>query len=124
MKRNNYIAMLSWIASGFLFAIGMSEVLAPEFGTFNSGIALGLSGIILALVTWIVWRRASGKEGIRLSLKKVCEILLGIIGTLTFGAGMCFSMIWNRISIGIVISLAGIALLLSLIPIVKGIEGE
>ena len=122
MKKNNFIALIFWVASGFLFAIGMCAALIPEWNAFNYGIALGLSGAVLALITLIIWRRKSGKNQISLSLRTVSTILIGAAGTLAFGLGMCFSMLWDKISIGIVISLAGVAMLLSLIPILKGIE--
>lgn len=122
MRRKDYIALILWIASFFLFAIGMCSVLAPEFGSFNFGIAMGISGLVLALTTLIIWRKLSGKKSLKLSIQQVSAFIAGTIGILVFGVGMCFSMLWDEISAGIVISLAGIAILLSLIPILKGIK--
>ena len=39
---------------------------------------------------------------------------------LMLGVGMCFAMIWGNMIIGIPIGVAGIVMLLSLIPMIKG----
>ena len=41
---------------------------------------------------------------------------------LSFGAGMCFGMVWENMIAGIIIGIVGILLLLSLIPLTKGIK--
>ena len=46
----------------------------------------------------------------------------GIVGALALGVGMCFSMIWGKMVVGIVVGLAGIVILLCLIPLTKGIK--
>ena len=35
---------------------------------------------------------------------------------------MCFSMVWDKMAFGVAIGLAGIVILLCLIPLVKGIR--
>lgn len=47
---------------------------------------------------------------------------LGIVGALTFGVGMCMTMVWSNMVLGIVIGLVGIVLLLCLIPLTKGLK--
>ena len=49
-------------------------------------------------------------------------VLLGIIGALVLGIGMCMTMIWNSMAAGIVVGIAGIVLLICLIPAIKGIK--
>lgn len=49
-------------------------------------------------------------------------IVVGVAGALALGVGMCFSMVWDKMVIGIVIGMVGIVVLLSLIPLVKGIK--
>ena len=44
------------------------------------------------------------------------------IRALALGVGMCFTMVWGRMVSGIVIGLAGIVVLLCLIPLTKGIR--
>ena len=50
------------------------------------------------------------------------SLVLGILGALILGLGMCFCMVWGKIAVGTVIGLAGIVLLLSLIPLVKALK--
>lgn len=49
-------------------------------------------------------------------------VVVGVIGALTLGVGMCMVMVWNMMLWSIAVGLAGILLLLMLIPLVKGIE--
>ena len=48
--------------------------------------------------------------------------MVGIIGALALGVGMCFCMVWDKIVIGMVIGLVGILVLFCLIPLTKGIK--
>ena len=48
--------------------------------------------------------------------------MLGIVGALVLGVGMCVTMVWNMLLPGIVVGVIGIILLLSLIPLVKGLQ--
>ncbi len=54
--------------------------------------------------------------------KTVLTVLVGIAGALGLGVGMCFSMVWGKMVMGIVIGLAGIVVLLCLVPLTKGIR--
>ncbi len=49
-------------------------------------------------------------------------IILGTIGALAFGVGMCLTMVWSHMMIGIVVGIVGIILLLCLIPMTKGLK--
>ena len=62
------------------------------------------------------------KAPIRVSGRAVLTIAVGIAGALALGVGMCFTMVWGRMVSGIVIGLAGIVVLLCLIPLTKGIR--
>lgn len=122
MKKSSFIAMTLWTIRGVLFAIGMCMALITEWNAFNAGIILGVAGIVLAIITLLAWRKMENKAPIKVSGKTIGAILLGIAGALALGVGMCFSMVWGRMAIGIVIGLIGIILLLMLIPLIKGIE--
>lgn len=123
MKKSSFVAMVLGTASVLLFALGMCMALIPEWNAFKPGVVSGCAGIVLALITFISWRKMVGKEPIRISGKAILVALVAIVGALALGVGMCFSMVWGRMAIGIVIGLVGIVLLLCLIPLVKGIEG-
>ena len=85
-------------------------------------IIFGVVGLVLGLITLIVWRRMEHKAPIKLNGRMISLSVFGIVGALTLGVGMCFCMVWNNIILGTVIGLVGILLLLALIPITKGIK--
>lgn len=114
--------MVLGTVSGVLFALGMCMALIPEWGAFQPGIIFGCVGLFLAFITLLVWRRMTHKEPIRISGKNILTIIVGVIGALALGVGMCFSMVWGKMILGIAIGLVGIVVLLCLIPLTKGIK--
>lgn len=122
MKKSSFVAMVLGTTGAVLFALGMCMALIPEWNAFRPGIIFGCVGLLLALVTLIVWRRMEHKEPIRISGKTVLTVMIGVAGALGLGIGMCFSMVWGKMVMGVVIGLAGIVVLLCLIPLTKGIK--
>ncbi len=122
MKKSSFVAMMLGTVSGVLFALGMCMALLPEWNAFKPGIVFGAVGIVLGLITLIVWRKMEHKAPIKLNGRMITLTVFGIIGALTLGVGMCFCMVWENIVLGTIIGLVGILLLLSLIPITKGIK--
>ena len=122
MKKSSFVAMLMGTISGVLFALGMCMALIPEWEAFQPGVIFGGVGLLLGLITLIVWRKMEHKEPIQFSGKNILTIVVGVAGALALGVGMCFSMVWDKMVIGIVIGMVGIVVLLSLIPLVKGIK--
>lgn len=123
MKKSSFAAMVLGTVSVVLFALGMCMALIPEWKAFRPGIGLGCAGLALGLITVMVWRRMEHKEPVRVSGKTVLTAVMGIAGALALGIGMCFSMVWGRMIVGVAIGLVGIVLLLCLIPITKGVRG-
>jgi hypothetical protein len=124
MKKSSFMAMMFGTVSGMLFAIGMCMVMIPEWGAFRPGVVLGCVGLVLGLITILVWRRMEHKEPVRLSGRALLLVLFGVIGALALGVGMCYCMVWNSMIKGIVIGLGGILALLCLVPLGKGIREE
>ena len=122
MKKSSFVAMVLGTISGVLFAIGMCMALIPEWEMMRPGIVFGCIGVILGIVTLIVWRKMTGKAPIHISGKSIRVIVVGIIGALALGVGMCFTMVWDKMVLGILIGLIGIIALLCLIPLIKGIK--
>ncbi len=122
MKKSSFVAMVLWTISGVLFSLGMCMALLPEWEAFNVGIIFGTIGLVLGLITLFVWRKMIGKAPIKLNGRMVATVAFGIIGSLILGVGMCFCLVWESIVLGIIIGLVGILMLLSLIPITKGIK--
>ena len=122
MKKSNFIALVLGTVSGVFFALGMCMALLPEWGMRNQGIVCGLIGMILGLITWIIWRKMEGKAPIKVSGKAVGTILLGVVGALLLGVGMCLCMVFGKMVLGIVVGVIGIVVLLMLIPLTKGLK--
>lgn len=122
MKKSNFVALVLGTVSGCLFSLGMCMALLPEWNAFKPGVIFGTVGILLGLITIAIWRKMENKAPIKISAKTLLFIILGIAGALTLGIGLCFCMVWNNIIVGTLIGIVGIVLLLSLIPIVKGIK--
>lgn len=122
MKKSSFVAMVLGTVSGVLFALGMCMALIPEWDAFWPGIIFGCVGLVLGLITLIVWRRMEHKEPVRFSAKTILTVIVSVVGALALGIGMCFSMVWGKMVMGIVIGLAGIVVLLCLIPLTKGIR--
>ncbi|MDY4954482.1 MAG: hypothetical protein SO073_07565 [Candidatus Onthomonas sp.] len=121
MKRSSFVAMVLGTVSGMLFALGMCMALIPEWNAFRPGVIFGCVGLVLGLITLIVWRRMEQKEPIHISGRMLGLTAVGIIGALALGVGMCFSMVWGKLILGIVIGLLGIVILLCTIPLAKGL---
>lgn len=62
------------------------------------------------------------KEHIHISGKTFLVFVSGVAGVLALGVGMCFVMVWDKLITGIVVGIAGIVILLCLIPLTKGIK--
>ena len=122
MKKSSFVAMILGTVSGVLFALGMCMATLPEWDSFRPGVIFGCVGLVLGLVTVVVWRRMEGKAPVHISGKAILTALVGIVGALALGVGMCFSMVWGQMVMGIAIGLVGIVVLLCLIPLTKGIQ--
>lgn len=122
MKKSSFVAMVLGTVSGVLFALGMCMALIAEWNAFQPGIIFGCVGLLLGVITLIVWRKMEHKKPIHFSSKTVLTVIVFVVGALALGVGMCFSMVWGKMVMGIAIGLVGIAVLLCLIPLTKGIR--
>lgn len=122
MKKSTFIAMILGTIGGILFALGMCMALVPEWDAFKPGVVMGATGVIVLLVMAAVWRKMEHKAPIQLSGKTIAATLIGIAGALLLGVGMCLTMVWSHMIVGIVIGIIGIVVLLGLIPFIKGLK--
>ncbi|MBS5285241.1 MAG: hypothetical protein KHY46_15560 [Clostridiales bacterium] len=122
MKKSNFVALILGTIGGVFFALGMCMALLPEWGMFNQGIVCGVIGLVILLITVMVWRKMEGKAPVKLNAKTIGSIIVGVLGALLLGIGMCLSMVFGKMILGIVVGLVGIVVLLMLIPLVKGIK--
>lgn len=105
-----------------LFALGICMALISEWNAFMPGVILGGAGLLIGLITLIVWRKMEHKQPIHITKKAILTFIISVAGALVLGVGMCFSMVGGKMVIGIVIGLVGIVVLLCLIPLTKGIK--
>ncbi len=122
MKKSNFVALILGTMGVVFFALGMCMAMLPEWGMFNQGIVCGVIGLIILLVTLIIWRKMEGKAPIKLNAKIIGTVMVGVLGALLLGVGMCLSMAFGKMILGIVIGLVGIVVLLMLIPLTKGVH--
>lgn len=122
MKKSTFVAMILGTIGGILFALGMCMALIPEWNAFNQGIIMGAAGIVVLIAMVLIWRKMENKAPIKISGKTMGAMVIGIVGALLFGVGMCLTMVWNHMIIGIIIGIVGIVVLLCLIPFIKGLK--
>ena len=122
MKKSSFVAMILGTIGGILFALGMCMALIPEWNAFRPGVIMGVVGAVVLLIMVLVWRKMENKEPIHVSGKTIGTVLLGIAGALLLGVGMCLTMVWSYMILGIVIGIVGIVVLLCLIPLTKGLQ--
>lgn len=122
MKKSNFVAMILGTIGGILFALGMCMALIPEWNAFKPGIVMSVVGVVVLLAMVIIWRKMEGKAPVKLSGKTIVAWLIGIVGALALGVGMCLTMVWSHMVVGIIVGLVGIVLLLCLIPFIKGLK--
>jgi len=124
MKKSSFTALVLGLISGVMFAFGMCMALLPQWGTFKEGIILGTIGIVLAIVTVFVWRRMENKPKIKFTAKGILTTVVSVVGALTLGVGLCLVLVWNKILVGTLIGIAGIIIMLCLIPLTVGIKKQ
>ena len=122
MEKKNFVSLVMGVVGGLIFALGMVMCMKPEIGNFTAGFVLGIVGAAILLAMVIVRRRMEGKEPIKISGKMIGTCLFAIVGVLVFGLGMVMTMVWNQMLWGIACGVVGIVLLLSLIPLIKGVK--
>ncbi|MGN8874240.1 hypothetical protein [Pseudoflavonifractor sp. HCP28S3_F10] len=122
MKKSNFVALILGTIGIVFFALGMCMCMLPEWGMFRQGIVCGVIGLVVLLITLLIWRRMEGKAPIKLNAKTLGSVVVGVLGALLLGVGMCMVMVFSKMVMGIVIGLIGIVVLLMLIPLTKGIH--
>lgn len=122
MKKSTFVAMILGTIGGILFALGMCMALIPEWNAFQPGVIMGVAGVVVLLIMVLVWRKMENRAPVKLSGKTIGATLIGIVGALMLGIGMCLTMVWGSMVVGIVVGIVGIVILLCLIPFIKGLK--
>lgn len=122
MKKSSFVALVMGTVSGVLFALGMCMALLPEWNAFAAGIVFGSIGMVLSIITALVWCKMEHKKLPKLSGKNIFRIVYGVVAALILGVGMCMCLVWQQIVWGTLVGLLGIVMLITLIPMIKGIK--
>lgn len=122
MKKSSFVALILGTISGVLFSLGMCMALLPEWNSFKEGIVAGSVGLVLAVITVLIWRKMENKAPIKLNSKVVLKTVYAIISSLVLGVGLCLCLVANNFITGIIIGVVGIVMLLMLIPMTKGLK--
>lgn len=122
MKKSNFMALILGTIGGVFFSLGMCMGLLPEWGMQRQGIVSGVVGMVILLVTVLLWRKMEGKAPIKISGKTLLSVFVGIIGALLLGVGLCMTIIAHNMVVGIGVGILGIVILLMLIPLVAGLK--
>ena len=122
MKKKDFVTLVMGIVGTLVFGMGLCMCLIPEWNAFKPGVAVTAVGLIALLALVIVnWLKA-GRPMLHVSGKMAARIAVGAVGTLAFGFGMCMVMVWQMFIPGIIVGIAGIVLLLLLIPMIAGLK--
>ena len=122
MKKRSFVALLMGTVSGVLFALGMCMALLPEWNAFMQGVILGGVGLVLGMITLLVWCRMENKKLPKINGKNLFRIIYAVVAVLILGAGMCLCLVWQHFVWGTLVGLLGIVMLIALIPMIKGIK--
>ena len=122
MKKSSFVALILGTVSGVLFALGMCMALLLEWNAFKEGVIFGAVGILLSIITALIWCKMENKKLPKMNGKNVFRILYTIVAALVLGVGMCMCLVWEQIIWGTLIGLLGIIMLIALIPMIKGIK--
>ena len=122
MKKSSFVALILGTISGVLFALGMCMALLPEWNAFTAGVIFGAIGIVLSIITTLIWCKMENKKLPKISGKNVFRTIYATIAVLVLGLGMCMCLVWQQIVWGTLVGLLGIIMLIALIPMIKGIR--
>lgn len=123
MEKKNFITLVLGVVGGLLFSLGMCMALVTEWAMFNEGVVVGAIGAVVLLITWMVYRKMSGKAPVKLNFKVVAKAIYGTIAALVFGTGMGMVLAMEGMMLyGIIVGIVGIVLLLFLIPMCIGLK--
>lgn len=122
MKKSSFVALIWGTVSGMLFALGMCMALLPEWNAFKEGIIFGSIGIVIGIITLLVWCKMENKKLPKMRGKNIFRVIYAVISALVLGLGMCMCLVWQQIIWGTLIGMLGIIMLIALIPMIKGIK--
>lgn len=122
MKKSSFVALILGTVSGVLFALGMCMALLPEWNAFTEGVIFGAVGIVLGIITLLIFCKMENKKLPKINGKNLFRIIYAVASALILGLGMCMCLVWSQIVWGTLVGLLGIVMLIALIPMIKGLK--
>lgn len=105
-----------------MFALGLCMTLLPQWNAFKEGIVFTAVGLLVELATGLIRRKMEGKPAIQINGKIIGAVVLGIVGSLAVGLGLCMVLVWEMLVPGIMAGIVGIVLMLCIIPMLNGLS--
>ncbi len=121
MKKQTFVNLLLGTVGGLLFAVGMCMCLLPQWNAFQPGVIVTALGAALLLALGVAAWVHSGKK-LRFNWRLIGKVAYGVLAALVLGVGMCLVMVWQQLLVGIAVGVAGIVMLLCLIPMCVGFK--
>lgn len=121
MRKQTFLSILVGVVGGLLFALGMCMCLLPEWNAFTQGVICGAIGGVMLLILGMVSFIKSGRK-IHFNWKTIGKVLFGIFASLVLGVGMSMIMVWDMMLYGIIVGIAGIVLLICIVPMCIGFK--
>lgn len=122
MRKSDFFTLLGGVIGGLLFSVGMCMCLLPEWNAFTEGVIAASVGGVILLALLGVWLKGKVRADKKPNWKLIGKVAFGVLGALVLGLGMCMIMVWGRMLLGIAVGIAGIVLLLCLIPMCVGLK--
>ena len=122
MKKKNFVMLVLGCVGGLLFSLGLCMCLLPEWNAFRTGVICTGLGFVILLALLAVSRKGQAKAGKKINWLLVGKIAFGVVSALILGVGMCMILVWEMMLPGIAVGVAGIVLLLCLIPMFVGLK--
>lgn len=122
MKETDFITLVTGVLGGLLFSLGLCMCLLPQWDMFREGVIATAAGAGVLIALAVTLRLRSGKKAKPVNWKLVGKITYAVFAALVLGVGMCLIMVFDQMLLGIIIGMAGILLLLFLIPMFMGFK--
>lgn len=129
MKKETLLEMILGTIGGLIFAIGMCMCLIPEWNLFKAGVVIATIGFIILLCIIPVYRSNHPKKAHHpINRGIIIAWIIGIVGALIMGFGMCKIMVGDPsktdMLIGISIGIVGLMICILVYPIYSYIKGN
>jgi hypothetical protein len=122
MTKTNYVTLVMGTIGGVLFALGMCMCMVEEWGSFAQGVGLGVAGMVVLALMYLVRQRMQGVRFEAPDARTVLAVIVGVVGAALFGIGVCLCTAFGKMGLGVVLGLIGMVVMLTLVPLTKGLK--